>query len=129
MRARVWLVAAMLLWPAIAAAADIEWNLSKKDGRPYLSGMPKQPEVDNERPDACGPGKVCGGLAVASHREDDRASGMVEQQDGKRTTLSRHRGIFSGVSPKDTSIRGDWNCLRPLLVSCQMIVRRLGWVP
>ena len=47
-RLRAWLAAALLLWPAVAGAAEVEWSLSKKDGRAYLSGMPKESEVDNE---------------------------------------------------------------------------------
>jgi hypothetical protein len=48
MRFVSWLAVPLLLVATNAAAADLEWKLSNKDGRLFLAGMPKESEVDNE---------------------------------------------------------------------------------
>jgi hypothetical protein len=69
-----WLAIGLLLLPAGAGAAEIEWNLSKKDGRPYLNGMPKESEVDNEFWALC------------------RADGVIEVGVGAESRIGRGSG-------------------------------------
>jgi hypothetical protein len=38
----------VLAWPAAAAAEKVVWTLSKSEGRPYLTGMIDESEVDLE---------------------------------------------------------------------------------
>ena len=73
-RSRAWLAAALLAWPAAAGAADIEWSMSKKDGRAYLSGMPKENEVDTEFWAHC------------------RADGVIEVGAGAESHIGRGNG-------------------------------------
>jgi hypothetical protein len=48
-------MAVLVLAPAVAAA-DIEWQLTKKQGRPYLQAMSTEPESDTEFWALCGTG-------------------------------------------------------------------------
>jgi hypothetical protein len=58
----------MLLWPSGAGATDVEWNLSKKAGRAYLTGMPNESEVDYEFWAHCrSGGRIDVGAAAESH--------------------------------------------------------------
>ena len=94
MRARTWLAAGLLLWPAVAAAADIEWNLSKKDGRAYLNGMPKESEVDNEFWALC---RADGAIEIGAGAES-----RVGRGNGEAVTLKLAAGLrratLTGVS-------------------------------
>jgi hypothetical protein len=94
MGARAWLIAGLLLWPAVASAADIEWTLSKKDGRAYLSGMPKVSEVDNEFWAHC---RVDGAIEVGAGAESH-----VGRGNGEAVTLKLAAGLkratLTGVS-------------------------------
>src|SRR5882724_5036274 len=85
--AKVWLVAGLLLWPAVANAADVVWTLSKKDGRAYLSGMPNESEVDNEFWAHCRTdGAIDVGAAAESH---------VGRGGGEAVTLKLSSGFKS----------------------------------
>jgi hypothetical protein len=94
MGARTWLAAGLLLWPAVAGAADIEWNLSKKDGRAYLNGMPKATEVDNEFWALC---RADGAIEVGAGAESHIGRG-----GGEAVTLKLAAGLkratLTGVS-------------------------------
>lgn len=101
MSARMWLAATMLLWPAIAAAADIEWNLSKKDGRPYLSGMPKAPEVDNEFWALC---RLDGAIEVGAGAESHIGRGGGEAVSLK-LSAGLSKATLTGVSRESDNFK------------------------
>jgi hypothetical protein len=94
MGARTWLIAGLLLWPAAASAADIEWRLSNKDGRAHLSGMPKASEVDNEFWAHC---RADGAIEVGAGAESH-----VGRGNGEAVTLKLAAGLrratLTGVS-------------------------------
>jgi hypothetical protein len=95
MGGRAWLTAGLLLLlPSAASTADIEWTLSKKDGRAYLTGMPKQSEVDNEFWAHCrADGAIDVGAGAESH---------VGRGNGEAVTLKLSAGLkratLTGVS-------------------------------
>ena len=63
-----WLLAGLLFWPFSAGATDVEWKLSKKAGRAYLTGMPNESEVDYEFWAQCRDGGTIDvGAAAESH--------------------------------------------------------------
>jgi len=100
MATRAFLAAALLVWPALAGAADIEWNLSKKDGRAYLNGMPKVSEVDNEFWALCrADGAIDIGAGAESH---------VGHGGGEAVTLhfkaGRKKATLTGVSRESENI-------------------------
>ena len=67
-RLGTWLVAGLLFWPSSAGATDVEWSLSKKAGRAYLTGMPNESEVDYEFWAHCrSGGRIDVGAAAESH--------------------------------------------------------------
>lgn len=91
---RRWLAAGLLLWPTVAAAADIEWTLSKKDGRAYLSGMPKESEVDTEFWALC---RADGAIEVGAGAESHVGRGNGEAVTLKLAAGFR-RATLTGVS-------------------------------
>jgi len=89
-----WLMAGLLLWPSFASAADIAWTVSKKDGRAYLTGMPKESEVDNEFWAHC---RADGAIEVGAGAESH-----VGRGNGEAVTLKLAAGLkratLTGVS-------------------------------
>ena len=86
MGGRAWLTAGLLLLsPSAAWAADIEWALSKKDGRAYLSGMPKQSEVDNEFWAHC---RADGAIEVGAGAESHAAAFVKKASSPSHETVS-----------------------------------------
>jgi len=88
-----WIAASLMLWP-VAASADVVWTVSKKAGRAYLSGMPNEPEVDNEFWAHCrADGALDVGAAAESH---------VGKGGGEAVTLRFASGLkratLTGVS-------------------------------
>jgi hypothetical protein len=100
MGAPTWLIAGLLLWPAAASAADIEWRLSNKDGRAYLSGMPKASEVDYEFWAHC---RADGAIEVGAGAESH-----VGRGNGEAVTLKLAAGLrratLTGVSRESANI-------------------------
>ena len=101
MGARTWLIAVLLLWSAAAAsAADIEWSLSTKAGRAYLSGMPKVSEVDYEFWAHC---RADGAIEVGAGAESH-----VGRGNGEAVTLKLAAGLrratLTGVSRESANI-------------------------
>jgi hypothetical protein len=100
MVARAWLMAGLWLWPAVASAADIEWSLSKKDGRAYLSGMPKASEVDYEFWAHC---RADGAIEVGAGAESH-----VGRGNGEAVTLKFAAGLkratLTGVSRESANV-------------------------
>jgi hypothetical protein len=88
------MVAGLLLWPAVSAAADIDWNLSKKDGRAYLNGMSKDSKVDNEFWALC---RANGAIEVGAGAES-----RIGRGNGEAVTLRLAAGLrratLTGVS-------------------------------
>jgi hypothetical protein len=103
MRARtIGLIGAVLLaWPASASAADIEWSLAKKNGRPYLSGMAKVSEVDNEFWALC---RTDGAIEVGAGAESHVGRGT-----GEAVTLKLSSGLrkatLTGVSRESDNVK------------------------
>ena len=94
MRCRWSFAVLLLLSCASASAAEVEWKLSKKDGRAYLNGMPKESEVDNELWLHCrSDGAIDVGVGAESH---------VGRGNGEAVTLRLAAGIrratLTGVS-------------------------------
>ena len=90
-----WLIAGLLLlWPTAAYAADIEWTLSKKNGRAYITGMPKASEVDYEFWAHC---RADGAIEVGAGAESH-----VGRGNGEAVTLKLAAGLrratLTGVS-------------------------------
>ena len=78
----------------MAGAADIEWSLSKKDGRAYLNGMHKESEVDNEFWALC---RADGAIEIGAGAESHVGHG-----GGEAVTLKLAAGLrkatLTGVS-------------------------------
>ena len=89
---QVWLVVALLLWPAVANAADdVIWTVSKKNGRAYLGGMPDVPEVDYELWLHCrADGKIEIGAGAEAHVGKARGEAVTLKfvSAGKAATLT-----------------------------------------
>ena len=94
MGARTGLAVVLLLCPVAAGAADIEWKLSQKDGRAYLSGMPKESEVDNEFWAHC---RADGAIEVGAGAESHVGRGNGEAVV-LRLASGLKRATLSGVS-------------------------------
>jgi hypothetical protein len=88
---QVWLVVVMLLWPAVANAADVVWTVSKEKGRAYLSGMPNESEVDYEFwADCRAGGKIEVGAGAEAHVGKGRGEAVTLKlmSAGKTATLT-----------------------------------------
>ena len=93
-RSWAWLAAPLMLWAEGAGAADVEWTLSKKDGRPYLTGMVKESEVDHELWLHCrGDGAIELGAGAESHV--GRGSGEAV---ALRLAAGLQRATLTGIS-------------------------------
>lgn len=103
MRHATWLiiaVASALAWPAVASAEKIVWTLSKDEGRPFLTGMVDESEVDYEFWARCrADGTVDVGMGAESH---------VGEGKGEQVSLTLTSGTqtvkISGVSRESKNV-------------------------
>ena len=98
-RLRAGFAAALLLWPAGAGAAEVEWNLSQREGRPYLSGMPRESEVDNEVWAHC---RADGAIDVGAGAESHVGRGAGEAVTLKLAS-GRKKATLTGISRESTN--------------------------
>ena len=100
---RAGIVVALLLLPAAAHAADVEWSVTKRNGRAYLSGMPNVSEVDYEFWAHCrADGSIEVGAAAEAHVGKGRGEAVTLKlaSAGKAVTLT-------GVSRESANVRAD----------------------
>jgi hypothetical protein len=93
-RLRAGLAAALLFWPAGSGAAEVEWSLSQREGRPYLRGMPKESEVDNELWAHC---RADGAIDIGAGAESHVGRGAGEAVTLKLAS-GRKKATLTGVS-------------------------------
>jgi hypothetical protein len=94
--AQTWIAVVLLLWPGAAYAADVEWTVSKKNGRAYLGGMPNEPEVDYEFWAHCrANGSIEVGAAAEAHVGKGRGEAVTLKLASAGKTIS-----LKGVSRK-----------------------------
>jgi hypothetical protein len=99
-RLRAGLAAALLLWPAGAGAAEVEWKLSQREGRPYLIGIPKESEADNELWAHC---RSDGAIDVGAGAESHVGRGAGEAVTLKLAS-ARKKATLTGVSRESANV-------------------------
>ena len=100
-RLRAGLAAALLFWPAGLGAAEVEWNLSNKDGRAFLSGMPRESEVDNELWAHC---RADGAIDIGAGAESHVGRGAGEAVT-LRLASGRKKATLTGVSRESANVQ------------------------
>ena len=110
------LFALLVAFGPAAAAAEVQWTLSKKQGRAYLQGMPDEPEVDLEFWAHCrADGTIEIGMAAESQVGKGKGepvaltltSGKASAKVTGRSRESANVEMTGGVELRATVSRGD----------------------
>ena len=97
---RFLILAAVLAWPVTAFAEAVVWRLSKDEGRPYLTGMVKQSEVDFEFWARCrADGAIDIGMGAESHVGKGKSEAVSLTLTSGRQTVK-----ISGVSRESVNV-------------------------